>query len=1773
MRALLRRVQHSPSTQAQAQVQVQSPSAGPDTASGSGSGPGSGSASTGGILLGTPSAPGTDRPRSPYALASPNHCHGAAGIGYTPSPSPSPSPASPLDDPPAERSSLSRQGSNNNNADDDRRPNRPRRSIGLLHTVINNTNGLSIPGSGSSSSSLASHSTSQRRGSQYSHDADWTDPSYDADVDGAPSYYEQALKRGLLSPQQLKDGPAHVSPNSKSLSPYPPSAASAMASRELRKGSIASPKRAAAAAAAAALASSQSPTASINNAYIPIGSGGRVRSQVEEWEASSRPGSEHGHASNSSHHQNNHYFVLEGRPRAGTHGASSNADPGNSKIVTNSNSNSDSSRAVRATTSSQSLSTGNPSSGFNSAIGTLRAKGRRAKELLVGMNAPSSASNSWNDLGAASSSSGSGNNSSRTRSPVRLMSSTTTPSGSSSNPTTTRPERADRQRKPPSSYQDPYQSSSTNSPMARRQTYDDRLNSSASTSTGTLMMMSGSGKPSIADTISPFTSPSLSRASSFLRPPTTTTTSQDDPSSTTMTMAALEERPLPPTPGSYSALINGPGPGPNPHTSPRLRPSRSNLSTSTAGPSAGATAEGEVTPRNSYIAASSAASSNSGHQQQRAGFESRRGSGTSTERAHMVMVQPTGGKGRNVNPGSAGSAVPAARAGGGPNAEVGATLAVPDNLYGGGGAGGSHSRPVSIASSNVFSSHSPHPRSPARSPANSVVGLPPSSSSSQQQQQQQQHSAYEHGTSVARGMNDVDGTPRTSSAQGGGGGGERERGTKLEDDRSRYASDAYGRSHANGSRPLSPTGGGGHGDPHTLIGARRGSAASLSTGGAGPGGHSFPYIPPALTSPPPKEPLPPPPPGASRNPTRRASGSGSALSASGRMSPNRRHSHHPRSPSSGSVSSGWPGQYGGGGGASSYAGPSAYSFSLSQNQNQNQNQNGGNNMGKSASSRFGAQSSTFSTQSLAAQLNELAVAFADGLLDPDEYRILRQGIFDRMSSDLVMAVPETTAIKGMAGSRVSIDGAGGGGAGGQGFAGGLGAHQGFHRGAADSTVSSSGLGENGLIDDSESSSIYESAHSHRSGGAGGGGGYPGRGSGAQSSMSVAANSLLSSVVAAASIFRGRGAHSHDGPGSGSGSGSGNRTHDSGLQEQLSDGSGQQDMLSSGRESSGRESIVSMAMPVSPNMMNAHRARSGSGAGSMFAYGGRTSAASSNSRPSVLGSQMFMAPSAYYNHSNLGGSESHSLQGGAGTGSMSASAMGSQRSALGGAGSGGGNGGGGGGGVYGNDRIGGSFTGSGSQAGDRKKRTGSAASSHELEHRFRAARAAAVGVNMPAPDRSPSMRSKQGSARAYGTLGGGSGASVMSGGTHGAVPGGGRGGDASSASSANYLYSDSKSMISRVSTAASATASGLFGADYAQKGVPEIQAEIKVVEEEGMRMLENFVGLERATLGKADLSPELMDRIQEARSLRISQGDGAGTGSNAGTPATLRRTTSLGSAGGWMNTIRAASSRDRRRSGTSDGTGSGSIFSAFTFGRGKKDKDSSVLSARPGNHNNSNSNHSTLRGELDQNDDTLMSSSQSNASDRMSRAADSAAKNADGQATIRSARRHLDGSRAGSLTGRSGYPPPSASAIKARGLAPPPPSAYRLSGSSGRGHSQQGSSSGNGHSRSDQGHSSMAGGGGGGNGSQAGHGSDAELDDGPQSNTGSTLNPLRRLLGEQAVDELELDPVTAHAAANLVAELDDIDTRKAAVLKRYHDRTSYLHSQLQSARIREKLRSR
>ncbi|KAK0536591.1 hypothetical protein OC834_001113 [Tilletia horrida] len=822
-------------------------------------------------------------------------------------------------------------------------------------------------------------------------------------------------------------------------------------------------------------------------------------------------------------------------------------------------------------------------------------------------------------------------------------------------------------------------------------------------------------------------------------------------------------------------------------------------------------------------------------------------------------------------------------------------------------------------------------------------------------------------------------------------------------------------------------------------------------------------------------------------------------------------------------------------------------------------------------------SSSFSTQSLAAQLNELAVAFADGLLDPDEYRILRQGIFDRMSAQDEIGEPEAPAIKGMPGSRISID-----------------------AGAPPSLLARD-TGEAGHLVDDSASSVYESAHSHRSGGPGGGNFQDG--SGAASQMSGAAGgSLFSQVVAAASLFRRAGNSSNRDMRGASISSS------TGLHQGTQDGGfvAPYDSHPSRPESSasvfgggglhlngaGGSALLSQTSDMSAaGMIQQYRARSGSNAGSV--RGGRTSAASTHSRPSVLGGSMFTPPPQSF--AGGGGSEAHSMLGGAGS---------SQRSALAGPGVGGG------GGAGARDLRGGSFgTGSlsGSLTGERKKqRKGSAASSNELEHRFRAARAAAAGVSLPAPERSPSMQSRQGSVRGFGGALGGSGASVISGGTFSGLPGldaagmgrAGGGADAASVTSGN-LFSESRSMISRVSTAASATASGLYGADYAQKAPAEIQAEMKVVEEEGDRMLDNFVALEQAIWAKTAVSPELLARIRDARRYRAAMaqggkdGSGAGSGNKASNTATLRRSASLNSSDGWINTIRAAA-RDRRRSVTDT---SGSIFSAFSFGRSKKDKEKDkAAAAAAGGQSLSTATsatslaHAYAGEEGNDTQDTVMPSDAHSTIRGPSAAAAAAAAAASGLGPggAYGSRR----SRTGSLSGRSGYPPPSASALQARGLARPPPSAYRLSmstgpegggggggGGSGRSYSRAGLP--NGFSRSDMGHAGEDAGGMG----AGGYSSDAELEESianhgyghghasHPSGGSSRLNPLQSLLGAQAVEELELDPVTASEAASLVAELDDVDARKATVLKRYHERKAYLHSQLQSAKIRERLMAR
>lgn len=52
------------------------------------------------------------------------------------------------------------------------------------------------------------------------------------------------------------------------------------------------------------------------------------------------------------------------------------------------------------------------------------------------------------------------------------------------------------------------------------------------------------------------------------------------------------------------------------------------------------------------------------------------------------------------------------------------------------------------------------------------------------------------------------------------------------------------------------------------------------------------------------------------------------------------------------------------------------------------------------------------SQSLADELNELGVAFGEGLLGDEEYRILRQGVFDRMMSQGAMEVPKEATLRG-----------------------------------------------------------------------------------------------------------------------------------------------------------------------------------------------------------------------------------------------------------------------------------------------------------------------------------------------------------------------------------------------------------------------------------------------------------------------------------------------------------------------------------------------------------------------------------------------------------------------------------------------------------------------------------------------------------------------------------------------------------------------------------------
>ncbi|KAK0544126.1 hypothetical protein OC846_006177 [Tilletia horrida] len=841
------------------------------------------------------------------------------------------------------------------------------------------------------------------------------------------------------------------------------------------------------------------------------------------------------------------------------------------------------------------------------------------------------------------------------------------------------------------------------------------------------------------------------------------------------------------------------------------------------------------------------------------------------------------------------------------------------------------------------------------------------------------------------------------------------------------------------------------------------------------------------------------------------------------------------------------------------------------------------------------------TQSLAVQLNELAVAFADGLLDPDEYRILRQGIFDRMSADPGMAVPSTTAIKGFISAPVqqtapplslTMDLNGrrpsvgallserpgstlGGGGGGGGRATSM-SHANWSRDGHEPRMDSA----MGYAVDDSSSSVYESAHSHRSGGGGGtgnkdggGGGGGGRGGGASSSMSNAATSIFS---VAASVFRKNNNHSSNSSSNGLGGGNsgGNSFVNGGIITRDHRGASFSSSVSGDprqrsasvyydrHEYGANGATLTMATPAgfgpgfaepmrppSTYQGNGSRARSGS-ANSL--RGGRTSAASSHSRPSILGGHMFNPPSSYSGAGAEGTSVRGSHRSAAAVGGMSNGYAAADRGKVG---------------SHGTGSISGSH-----QTTDRKKRQNSASISNELEDRFRAARAAAVGIglNSSSLERSPSMQSRTGSSRPIGGGVNGSGASILSSQTHGGGVGGGGGGAASLAAASigtrmshydgdgastshhggkAHLFSDSKSMISRVSTAASATASGLFGTDYAMKSTAEIQAEIKVVEEEGARMLDNFVALEQATWDKADVSEDLIYVIQRAREDRQSGKTGP---SGTVRSASLRRSSSLTSASGWMNTIRAAS-RDRRKSGSTDG--SPGLFSAFSFGRNKgKDKSS--------NKNNNNNGPSTET--LDAPHTRLRTSrseigpSTENARNSMLGVRDEI--NLDGAATIRTARRS-EGSRTGSMTGRNIYPPPAASTLRARGRAPPP-SSYRLSpsaaaaGGGGGGVRPHSSYAGSGFSRS-----------------EVGHGLDSAFSDVEHSATGLSSHPLRRLLGDEYVDRLELEPVTSSAAASLVVELDDIDARKAAVMKRYHDRTAYLHSQLQSARIRERLMSR
>lgn len=72
------------------------------------------------------------------------------------------------------------------------------------------------------------------------------------------------------------------------------------------------------------------------------------------------------------------------------------------------------------------------------------------------------------------------------------------------------------------------------------------------------------------------------------------------------------------------------------------------------------------------------------------------------------------------------------------------------------------------------------------------------------------------------------------------------------------------------------------------------------------------------------------------------------------------------------------------------------------------------NSGMSSSVSASADITTMTSEELAMRLNELAVANADGLLTDDEYRTLRQAVFDRMmqAGNMHMATPTDGAFKG-----------------------------------------------------------------------------------------------------------------------------------------------------------------------------------------------------------------------------------------------------------------------------------------------------------------------------------------------------------------------------------------------------------------------------------------------------------------------------------------------------------------------------------------------------------------------------------------------------------------------------------------------------------------------------------------------------------------------------------------------------------------------------------------